>query len=669
MSLAARRADAADTLGRARTAVATSARSVVGALVRSQNPVVRRVYVTGRTAVRRGVNAVTGNRLGWVAMLWSARWLDPAEFGEDALELTGWAYERGCGFPDAAPRIEVWLERGGERIHAVVEPGNEPEANIRATRGDFDYANTAFVARFDLRALRARTSAAETRDDTPWLTTIRVTGDGRTVQGPFRSRYHLASAGHLVARTVGGVQLLPRWLPTEGGLQLIADKVRVLATSVTVDDRQVRIGVDAGEAVPARAELVCEEVVAPLRCSPDPDGGWLISGEVPATRPAELTDPGTAARRSLRVVTTTGAELFVTSPLDAAIVADDPTASLLVTSGREGELVLVDAPRQALVEEVTYEAEPAPALRIRGRLFGAAAARLDVQFWSPRQVLPGELTMPASDGGERTFEAYVPLLASIWGERPLPPRVGGYRMEFRAAGTDEEAGHKVPVSCTPELTRALPRHELAEPVGAPGFMFRLQSGPQQRFQFRVQPARRPDETGPYHQQRLLTEYLAADWRARDAVYFESFYGRNATCNPRALDQMIAELHPELERIWGVVDASVPVPEGSTAVIQGSKEWWEARATSRWVIANDWLRTRYVRQPFQLVLQTWHGSMFKRIGLDRPHVPRDKRKGLLAETRPTGTCCCRRIRTAPRSSAVPTPGTGPSWRRATRATIR
>ncbi len=81
MSLASRRVDAVDALGRARTAVTTSARLLVGEFVRSRNPVVRRVYTGGRTAVRRSVNLVTGQQLGWVAMLWSARWLDPDEHG------------------------------------------------------------------------------------------------------------------------------------------------------------------------------------------------------------------------------------------------------------------------------------------------------------------------------------------------------------------------------------------------------------------------------------------------------------------------------------------------------------------------------------------------------------------------------------------------------------
>jgi CDP-glycerol glycerophosphotransferase (TagB/SpsB family) len=75
----------------------------------------------------------------------------------------------------------------------------------------------------------------------------------------------------------------------------------------------------------------------------------------------------------------------------------------------------------------------------------------------------------------------------------------------------------------------------------------------------------------------------------------------------------------------VVDAAVPVPEGSVAVVRGTREWWEARSSARWVVANDWLRRQFEPQPFQVVLQTWHGSMLKRIGLDRPKVPAEKKK--------------------------------------------
>ncbi len=52
------------------------------------------------------------------------------------------------------------------------------------------------------------------------------------------------------------------------------------------------------------------------------------------------------------------------------------------------------------------------------------------------------------------------------------------------------------------------------------------------------------------------------------------------------------------------------------MVIGTRRWWEVRESARWIVTNEWLRGRYVKQAFQTVLQTWHGSMYKRIGMDR-----------------------------------------------------
>ena len=583
-------------------------RRVIQQVSRSDNRIVRRGYGGLRDTARRTVNAVTSRQLGWVATLWAARWVE-----SDVLELHGWAYERGHGFPDAPPEIEVWLERGGRRIDARVEPLVEPEVNARASRSaDFDYSNTAFRARIDAAAVRDADPGG------PWVVRIQVTGDGRRARGTFTRRYALASAGHLFARTVDGMQVVPSW--TQRGLEIRCDTPAAMATDIQVDGRRVRLVVDSGGTRLTAAAVVCDELVQRLVCLPGDDDTWVLEGELDTTRPAELTERSHAAERRVQVTTADGAEHVLRTALDATMAPSVSEATLLPTSGRDGELVLLDAPRQAVVDTVVYERDPQPALNVTGRLFGSPG-EVVAQFWSPRQELPMELVVHE----DRSFEARLPLLASVWGHEPLPPRVGGYRIRVRVSRRAGERARRIPVHADPALTAELPRaHD------APGFRLRLQSGPRQRLQFRVSPPRRPDEMGPFHQRRLNARYLKTAWRPRNAVYFESFYGRNSTCNPRALDAVIARTYPQLTRLWGVVDGSVPVPPGAIAVIQGTREWWEARATSRYVIANDWLRRWFVPQPFQIVLQTWHGSMFKRIGLDRANLAKDKQRALLRE---------------------------------------
>jgi len=75
---------------------------------------------------------------------------------------------------------------------------------------------------------------------------------------------------------------------------------------------------------------------------------------------------------------------------------------------------------------------------------------------------------------------------------------------------------------------------------------------------------------------------------------------------------------------------VPVPDGATRVIEGSREWWDARGGSRLLVVNDWLRARWRRRPQQRVLQTWHGTMIKRLAIDRSGVGLRTRIAVLRE---------------------------------------
>ncbi|MGB4137324.1 MAG: CDP-glycerol glycerophosphotransferase family protein, partial [Microbacterium sp.] len=119
------------------------------------------------------------------------------------------------------------------------------------------------------------------------------------------------------------------------------------------------------------------------------------------------------------------------------------------------------------------------------------------------------------------------------------------------------------------------------------------------------------------QSTLEERYVVQNGGTENAVFFESFYGQNAGCNPRAIDRVLAERAPAVIRYWSVTDLSVQVPDGAIAVVEGSPQWWQARAASRMLIVNDWLRRLFARKPGQKVLQTWHGTPLKRLALHRP----------------------------------------------------
>ncbi|MCQ9368058.1 CDP-glycerol glycerophosphotransferase family protein [Brevibacterium sp. 91QC2O2] len=101
------------------------------------------------------------------------------------------------------------------------------------------------------------------------------------------------------------------------------------------------------------------------------------------------------------------------------------------------------------------------------------------------------------------------------------------------------------------------------------------------------------------------------------VFFESFYGRQVSDNPLAIDAEVARRFPALPRYWSVTDEDEQVPQGAQAVLVGSPEWFAARRRSRLLVVNDWLRYGFRARRGQHVLQTWHGTMLKKLAIAKP----------------------------------------------------
>lgn len=116
------------------------------------------------------------------------------------------------------------------------------------------------------------------------------------------------------------------------------------------------------------------------------------------------------------------------------------------------------------------------------------------------------------------------------------------------------------------------------------------------------------------------------------IFFESFYGRQVSDNPAAIDREIAGRYPDLPRYWSVTSERQAVPEGATPVLVGGPEWYAARSQARLLVVNDWLRGSFRRRRGQTVLQTWHGTMLKHLALGRPNVRLRTRLAILRERR-------------------------------------
>ncbi len=102
---------------------------------------------------------------------------------------------------------------------------------------------------------------------------------------------------------------------------------------------------------------------------------------------------------------------------------------------------------------------------------------------------------------------------------------------------------------------------------------------------------------------------------RDAVVFISFKGKSCNDNPLGISQELRRRGDDREHIWVVNDWSVPVPDGARTVLANTEAYWDALARSKYIISNDDMPARFEKRQGQMYVQTWHGTLLKRIGFD------------------------------------------------------
>jgi CDP-glycerol glycerophosphotransferase len=139
---------------------------------------------------------------------------------------------------------------------------------------------------------------------------------------------------------------------------------------------------------------------------------------------------------------------------------------------------------------------------------------------------------------------------------------------------------------------------------------------------RVYSRLRPEERGSYHS-RILRESFYPRARTRlplfDVVLYDSYTGKQYSDSPRAVYEALAARDLGLGHIWVTNDGQAPVPPSVHAVERGSRAWFEALASSRYIVTNTHLPPWFRRRQGQVVVQTWHGIGFKRVGFDIEQV--------------------------------------------------
>lgn len=121
--------------------------------------------------------------------------------------------------------------------------------------------------------------------------------------------------------------------------------------------------------------------------------------------------------------------------------------------------------------------------------------------------------------------------------------------------------------------------------------------------------------------RMYMKYYHQNKLENKTVFFDSFLGKNFSDNPKAiyLEMKNDPQFKDYTFIWSFKDPSFfqndPLLEGALLVRRNSSDYYKSLAKSKYWFSNFRMYEFLVRKPEQIYVQTWHGTPFKKIGLD------------------------------------------------------
>jgi CDP-glycerol glycerophosphotransferase (TagB/SpsB family) len=123
------------------------------------------------------------------------------------------------------------------------------------------------------------------------------------------------------------------------------------------------------------------------------------------------------------------------------------------------------------------------------------------------------------------------------------------------------------------------------------------------------------------------------------IVFESFLGKQYSCNPRAIYEYIKENHPDYKLYWSIDPRFAASFEGKDlkVVNRFSIRWLLLMARARYWVSNSRLPLWIPKPNHTIYLQTWHGTPLKRLAADMEevHMPgtdtESYKKNFLAES--------------------------------------
>ncbi len=139
--------------------------------------------------------------------------------------------------------------------------------------------------------------------------------------------------------------------------------------------------------------------------------------------------------------------------------------------------------------------------------------------------------------------------------------------------------------------------------------------------------------------QILFNLLGVLPKDKNLVVFESFLGRQYSCNPRAIYEYLRENYPEYRLIWSVDKRYVRTfdEKGIQYIKRLSIKWLFTVPRAKYWVINSRM-PQWIKKPKNTIyLQTWHGTPLKKLGTDieEVHMPETTtekyREGFLRES--------------------------------------
>jgi CDP-glycerol glycerophosphotransferase len=531
------------------------------------------------------------------------------EWDGDRLALRGFAFVDGAGAARRWSTVrKLWLRRNGVRRPVLLPTRTvrEPEIGRLAHDDKHAYDWSGFTASVDVKSLRIDGAWKACT----WQIGVAATG-GMSVK---RGRLGIDETAGLVLplrrRVAPGTWVLP--VAARGQLRLQVQRpTAYIETIRKVGDEAELVGVFSGNGGDgAQVHLVQAKGVAsrsvPVTVEKRAEGGNTFTVRLPLGE-LGLDDHTENHTRGLNMQRMT-VELEAGGDPPRHLIADHSCAQVRVLTGtdevythlsRSGYLWIGTRPTGPVVTSAQWR--PDGVLLLRGD--------------SPRP-LDGDLVLRRR--GVRR-DVYVPLHAteSGWQVELDPMAVpglggtaslssGGWDISFHPAGVAHDL--IPPLGVTSATLRALPVATRVE-----GVRCALEEGNRERAVLRVGDEVPAGKRTPQAQEGLRRRYFGGSrLPLKDVVLFDAAPRRRYLDDPAAV---LAELRsrPDAPPALWTAALGQPVPAGAKRLPPLAEQWYEALATSRWVVTNDDLPVWFRRHPDQVVVRVARGWPVKRFG--------------------------------------------------------